>query len=91
MPKEIIHVSDADAASDFKSLLARVRAGADVVIEHDARAVAILQPAEPSVRPLSESLRLAREHGSSVTLDPDFGADVEAGIATHRQPLEPPV
>jgi len=40
MSKNIIHVSEAEAANDFASLLNRVRAGAEVVIEHDAQPVA---------------------------------------------------
>jgi antitoxin (DNA-binding transcriptional repressor) of toxin-antitoxin stability system len=40
-----IHISDAEAASDFASLLDRVRAGDEVVIEHDAHPVAVLRPA----------------------------------------------
>jgi prevent-host-death family protein len=90
MAKHVIHVSDAEAASDFGSLLKRVRAGAQIVIEHDAQPVAVIHPAEPAVRLLSESLRLAREHGSSVTLDQNFGADVEAAVQSHREPLDPP-
>ena len=90
MAKHVIHISDAEAASDFASLLARVRAGAEIVIEHDARPVAVMRPAESHVRLLSESLRLAREHGSTATLDPDFAKDVEAAIESHREPLSPP-
>jgi prevent-host-death family protein len=90
MPKHVIHVSEAEAASDFGSLLKRVRAGAEIVIEHDAQPVAVIHPAEPTVRLLSESLRLAREHGSSVTLDQNFGADVEAAVQSYREPLDPP-
>jgi len=90
MPKHVIHISEAEAASDFASLLDRVRAGAEIVIEHDARPVAVVCPAEPHVRLLSESLRLAREHGSTATLDPDFGKDVEAAVASHREPLNAP-
>ena len=90
MAKRVIHISEAEAASDFASLLARVRAGAEVVIEHDARPVAVVLPAESSVRLLSESLRLAREHGSRATLDEDFAKDVEAAIERHREPLTPP-
>ena len=41
MVKNVIHVSDKEAADDFASLLARVREGAEVVIEHDARPVAV--------------------------------------------------
>ncbi len=90
MAKRVIHVSDAEAASDFASILDRVRAGAEVIIEIAARPVAVVRPAEPEVRSLSESLRLAREHGSTVTLDHDFGKDVEAAINSHREPLTPP-
>jgi prevent-host-death family protein len=90
MAKHVIHISDAEAANDFASLLDRVRAGAEIVIEHDARPVAVVRPAESHVRLLSESLRLAREHGSTATLDPDFAKDVEAAIEGHREPLSPP-
>ncbi|MGH9608929.1 MAG: type II toxin-antitoxin system Phd/YefM family antitoxin, partial [Bryobacteraceae bacterium] len=90
MAKHVIHISETEAASDFASLLDRVRAGAEIVIEHDARPVAVVRPAEPPVRLLSESLRLAREHGSTATLDPDFAKDVEAAVESHREPLNPP-
>lgn len=90
MPKNVIHVSEAEAASDFASLMARVRAGAEVVIEKDARPVAVVSPVESDIRLLSESLRLAREHGSTATLDEEFGKDVEAAIESHREPLNPP-
>jgi len=90
MARRVIHISDAEAASDFASLLARVRAGEEVVIEHDAHPVAVLHPAEAGVRLLSDSLRLAREHGSTATVDEDFAKDVEAAIESHREPLNPP-
>jgi prevent-host-death family protein len=90
MVKHVIHISDAEAASDFASLLARVRAGAEIVIEHDAQPVAVVHPAEPRVRLLSESLRLAREHGSTATLDEDFARDLEEVVNSHREPLNPP-
>jgi antitoxin (DNA-binding transcriptional repressor) of toxin-antitoxin stability system len=91
MAKDVIRISEAEAASDFASLMARVRSGAEVVIEDNARAVAVVRPvAEPSVRLLSESLRLAREHGSTATLDEDFGRDLEEIISSHREPLSPP-
>ena len=88
--KSVVHISKAEAASDFASLIARVRSGAEVVIEDNARPVAVMRPAEPYVRPLSESLRLAREHGSRATLDEDFAKDVEAAIESHRESLNPP-
>ena len=90
MAKDVIHISEAEAASDFASLMARVRSGAEVIIEDNARPVAIVRPAEPYARLLSESLRLAREHGSTATLDADFAKDVEAAIESRREPLNPP-
>ena len=44
MARPVIHVSDVEAASNFGGLLAQVRAGAAVVIEHNAQAIAVLRP-----------------------------------------------
>ncbi|MGH9794349.1 MAG: type II toxin-antitoxin system Phd/YefM family antitoxin [Candidatus Acidiferrales bacterium] len=90
MSKRIFHVSEEEAASDFASLLARVRAGAEVVIERGDKPVAVVHPAEPTVRLLSESLRLARERGSTATLDEGFARDLEEVIESHREPMNPP-
>jgi len=90
MAKHVIHISELEAANRFAKLLAHLRAGEEIIIEDDARPVAVVHPVEPSLRLLSESLRLAREHGSTSTLDEDFAKDVEEGIASHREPLEPP-
>ena len=91
MAKDVIHISEAEAEGNFRALMARVRAGAEIVIEDNARPVAVVRLiAEPTVRLLSESLRLAREHGSTVTLDGEFGRDLEAVINSHREPLNPP-
>ena len=90
MADRVIHISEAEAASNFADVLARVRAGAEVVIESGKLPVAVLRPAEPHLRLLSESLRLAKERASTATLDGDFARDLEAAINTHRQPLNPP-
>ena len=45
MSMAVIHISEADAARDFAGLMARVREGAEVVIESDARPVAVVRPA----------------------------------------------
>ncbi|HVR26841.1 MAG TPA: hypothetical protein VMU26_26395 [Candidatus Polarisedimenticolia bacterium] len=87
----MIHIPEAEAASNFAEVLARVHAGAEVVIESGKLPVAVLRPAEPPVRLLSESLRLAKEHASTATLDGDFARDLEAAINSHREPLNPPV
>ncbi len=92
--RDVIHISDAEAASDFAALLERVRSGAEVAIEHDARPVAVLHPAEPRVgRLISESIALAEAHAKELdyepTMDPDFAADVEE-IIRNRQRWNPP-
>jgi antitoxin (DNA-binding transcriptional repressor) of toxin-antitoxin stability system len=93
MAKDVIHISEAEAASDFAALMARVRAGAEVVIKNGDRTVAVLHAAEP-VRPsISECIALAKAHeeetGKAPVLDPDFAEDVEE-ILSHRKPRNPP-
>jgi len=90
MADRVIHISETEATSNFADVLARVRAGAEVVIESGTLPVAVVRPAEPHVRLLSESLRLAKEHACTATLDEDFAKDVEAAVESHREPLTPP-
>ncbi len=91
----MIHVSEAEARNNFALLLDRVLAGAAVVIGDDSNPVAVLRPISPTrERLLSKSIALAEEHskerGFTPTLDPDFAADLEEIINSHRQPLNPP-
>ena len=71
----------------------RACARAEVVIERDARAVAVVRPAGDEFRPrlLSESIALAKKHAEELgyvpTLDPDFAADLEE-IIKSRKPRE---
>jgi prevent-host-death family protein len=46
MAKNVIHISEAEAARDFAGLLARVRAGDEIVIGDAAHPVAVVRPAE---------------------------------------------
>jgi antitoxin (DNA-binding transcriptional repressor) of toxin-antitoxin stability system len=86
-----IHIPEAEAARDFAALIARVRAGAEFVIEGDEPPAVVLHAAEePKLRRLSESLRLAKERGSKITLDGAFAQDLEAVIDGHPEPLENP-
>jgi antitoxin (DNA-binding transcriptional repressor) of toxin-antitoxin stability system len=89
MPRTSIHISEADATSDFASVLARVRAGAEIVIESDHLPVAIIRPPLPPRRSISECIALLPE-GSPAVMDADFAKDVEAAIESHREALEPP-
>ncbi len=92
MPKDVIHISEAEAAAtSVATLLAHVRAGAEVIIEDGSRPVAVLRSAESrsSGRPLSESIALAEAHakelGYEPTLDSSFAADLKA-IINSRKP-----
>jgi antitoxin (DNA-binding transcriptional repressor) of toxin-antitoxin stability system len=90
MSKRVIHISESEAAAtDVATLLARVRAGAEIVIEKDKRPVAVLHLPEPLRRTISECIALLPED-STATVDADFSKDVEAAIASHREPLSPP-
>jgi antitoxin (DNA-binding transcriptional repressor) of toxin-antitoxin stability system len=84
-----IHISEAAAANDFAGLLARVRAGAEIVIESGKVPVAVIHAPVPPRRSISECIALLRED-STATIDPDFARDVEAAVESHREPLEPP-
>jgi antitoxin (DNA-binding transcriptional repressor) of toxin-antitoxin stability system len=95
MADHVVHISEAEALSNFADVLARVRAGAEVVIERDARAVAVVRPAGEEFRPrlLSESIALAKKHAAELgyepRMDPDFAADLEE-IIKNRRPWNPP-
>jgi antitoxin (DNA-binding transcriptional repressor) of toxin-antitoxin stability system len=84
-----IHISEAEAARDFASLLARVRAGAEIVIESDTHPVAVLHMPVPPRRSIEECIALLPED-SPATIDEDFARDVEEAVAAHREPLNPP-
>ena len=93
MAKPVIHISEIEAANNFASLLARVRAGAEVVIEHDKLPVAVIHaPATPR-RTISECIALAKAHeeetGEVPIMDPDFAADMEE-IIKNREVWNPP-
>jgi antitoxin (DNA-binding transcriptional repressor) of toxin-antitoxin stability system len=81
-----IRISEAEAARDFAGLMAQVRLGAEVVIENEDRAVAIVRPAAPATGPgrlLSEMIAAAESRGSTAVIDEDFASDVAAAIAAN--------
>jgi antitoxin (DNA-binding transcriptional repressor) of toxin-antitoxin stability system len=57
-----IHIAEAEAARDFAGLMARVRAGVEVVIDDASPAVRVSIVAERPGRLLSESIVLAEAH-----------------------------
>jgi prevent-host-death family protein len=95
MSKTVIRISEADAANNLASILDRVSAGAEVIIERDSRPVAVVRPPEViRGRLLSESIALAKAHaeelGYEPTLDAEFAADLEDIIKNQRKPFDPP-
>ena len=89
MADHVIHISEAEAASDFAGLLTQVRAGAEIVIESGKLPVAVIHAPVPPRRSISECIALLPED-STATIDADFARDVEAAVESHREPLEPP-
>ena len=97
MAKHVIHISEAEAANDFAGVLARVRAGAEIVIEGRDPVVVIrageVRAESVRSRLLSECIALAKAHeeetGTAPILDPNFAADVEE-IVKNRKPWNPP-
>jgi antitoxin (DNA-binding transcriptional repressor) of toxin-antitoxin stability system len=82
-----VHMTEAELAQDVHGVLEKVRQGAEVVIEQDHRPVAVIKPPQEPGRMLSECIALAEAHGSTATLDPDFGKDLEDIIQNRQEPL----
>jgi antitoxin (DNA-binding transcriptional repressor) of toxin-antitoxin stability system len=91
----VIHISAEDAARDFPGVLARVREGAEFVIESDSRAVAVVHSPSNTFRPrlLSESIAIAKKHarelGYEPVMDAEFAADLRE-IADSQPRWNPP-
>lgn len=74
---ETLHISEGDLA------------GGEVFVKRNAQPVAVIRQVEPLRRTISQCIALMPED-SSATIDADFARDVDAAIAAHREPLEPP-
>lgn len=85
-----VRITKTELARDIHGVLAKVQEGVEVVVGQDHRPVAVTRPALRSGRPISEIVRQAKERNSTVTLDADFGKDLETIIASHSQPWHPP-
>lgn len=93
MPKHVIHISETEAARNFADVLARVRAGAEIVIDGHEPVVVVRSAKSDTGRLLSESIALAKKHaeelGYEPRMDPDFARDLEE-IIRNRRPWNPP-
>lgn len=86
----VIHISRAEAASNFDGLMARAANGDEILID-DASPVLMKRAVREPGRFISEIIASAEARGSNATLDEDFGRDLEDIINSHREPLDPPV
>lgn len=84
-----MHISESELIKDARSILQRVATGTEIIIERDLQPLAVIRRVEPVRRKISECIALMPA-GSTATIDADFSRDVEAAIAAHREPLEPP-
>lgn len=85
-----VRITEAELARDAYAVLAKVQEGIEVIVEQDHRPVAVIRTPNRSGRSISAILRDAKERNSTVTLDPSFGEDLEAVIASHQQQWNPP-
>jgi len=83
------HIPETEFASNFEALMARVRAGEEIVIESNSGPVAVLGPSAPTGRTITECIALLPEDSTGV-IDEDFPADVATAVAAHRESLNPP-
>ena len=86
-----VRITEAELARDVHAVLEKVQQGSEVIVEReDHRPVAVISSPHGSGRPITEILREAKQRNSTVTLDEDFGKDLEEIIASHQQPRNPP-
>jgi antitoxin (DNA-binding transcriptional repressor) of toxin-antitoxin stability system len=84
-----VHMTESEVARDLRAVLAKVQQGFEVVVEQDHRPVAVIRPALPNGRVLSECIALAEARGTSAIPDEGFMKDVAEGIAERSKPWNP--
>ncbi len=87
-----VRITEAELARDVHTVLEKVQQGSEIIVEReDHRPVAVIRAPHHGGRPITEILQEARQRSSTVTLDEDFGNDLEEIIARHqREPWNPP-
>src|SRR5262244_1785710 len=89
-----MRISEAELARDIHAVLAKVREGAEVIVEQDHRPVAVIKTPQLPGRRISECIALAKAYEEKIGYvpapDPDFAKDVQAAIDAHPEALDPP-
>ena len=87
-------ITEAELARDVHSVLAKVRAGVEIIVEDEHQPVATITGPRRSGRKVSDCLALARAYeeklGYSPVPDPEFARDLQAAIEAHPEPVDPP-
>jgi len=87
---ESVHITELELARDVRAVLDRVQSGTEIVIERNARPVAVMIPAADRPLKMSEVIAALEADGASGIVDEDFARDVEEGIASHNEQWNPP-
>jgi len=87
-------MTEAELVKNITAVLAKVREGAEVVIEQGYHPIAVIRPPKRFGRPISECIASAKASeeklGYQPVPDSDFAKDVQAGIDARRESLNPP-
>jgi hypothetical protein len=82
-----IHISLDEVERNFQALLAQLDENTCFLIENGNGPVALLQPPPPRKLSFRERIDLLPKDSGAV-MDEDFARDVQAGIDSHREPLD---
>jgi antitoxin (DNA-binding transcriptional repressor) of toxin-antitoxin stability system len=85
-----LRITEAELARDPHAVLAKVKAGVEVVVEQDHHPVAVIKPHVAPGRMISEVIADLKARGCRAVIDDDFARDIEEGIRAQRQPWNPP-
>ena len=86
-----VRISEAELVRNVRVVLDKVQQGSEVIVEREGlRPIAMIGLPHRSGRPTTEILQEAKQRNLTVTLDEDFGKDLEEIIAGRQQPWLPP-
>ena len=83
-----VHMSEAELARDLHAVLEKVRQGAEVIVERDAKPVAVIKAPQFRGRPIDECIAMARARvlrwpqRPHVPLGPDVRWPLGSGVST---------
>jgi hypothetical protein len=89
-----VRITEVELARDTRSVLAKVQAGIEIIVEQDNRPVAVIKRPQGPGRKIGECIAVAKAYeeklGYAPIPDPDFAKDMQAAIDAHSKPLNPP-